>query len=97
MATEVEEAALDRALKHPLRKRFIAALWHNSEPLTAGRIEDEYLDDGGDLGTIVYHLRVLEGAEVVKAADPPALGVVLGGNNAGEAVQRLGLAHGREQ
>jgi hypothetical protein len=65
--------------------------------LTAIRIEDEYLeDDGGDLGTVVYHLRVLEAAEVVKAADAPASGVVLGGDNAGEAVRRLGLARGRE-
>jgi hypothetical protein len=58
---------------------------------------DEYLeDDDSDLGTIVYHLRVLEAAGVIETADPPALGVVLGGDNAGEAVRRLGIADGRK-
>jgi DNA-binding transcriptional ArsR family regulator len=94
---EAKESALEQALKHPLRKRFIAALWHSSEPLTAARIEAEYLeDDGSDLGTIVYHLRVLEAAGVVRTAAPPAPGVVLGGENAGEAVRRLGIADGRD-
>lgn len=107
MAAEGQGSSLDRALAHPLRKRLIAALWHSSEPLTAGRIEDEYLDDEqADLGTIVYHLRVLERAGVVEAADlqggpaggpaSPVRRVVLGGENAGETVRRLGLADGRD-
>jgi DNA-binding transcriptional ArsR family regulator len=107
MATEAEGPSLDRALRHPLRKRLIAALWHSSEPLTARQIGDEYLDeDRSDMATIAYHLRVLEREGVVRAADPPAgpdaelaspaRGVVLGGENAGEAVRRLGFADGRD-
>lgn len=98
MAAGTRESALDKALRHPVRQRFIAALWGSSEPLTAGWIVDEYLEneEKNPLGMVVYHLRVLEAAEVVKAADPPKLGVVLGGDNAGEAVRRLGLAPGGE-
>jgi hypothetical protein len=107
LAAEAQGSSLDRALAHPLRKRLVVALWHSSEPLTAGRIEDEYLDDEhSDLGTIVYHLRVLERVGVVEAADlpggpgtgpsSPVRGLVLGGENAGEAVRRLGIADGRD-
>lgn len=103
MEAAAEGSALDQALAHPLRKRLVIALWHSSEPLTAGRIEDEYLDDEqADLGTIAYHLRVLERVRVVEAADLPAgptspvRGVVLGGENASEAVRRLGIADGRD-
>lgn len=103
---EAKGSALDGALDHPLRKRLIAALWNSSEPLTAGRIEDEYLDDDqSGLVTIVYHLRVLERVGVVEAAELPAdpdgalqspRGVVLGGENAAAAVRRLRIADGRE-
>jgi hypothetical protein len=92
---------------HPLRKRLIAALRHSSEPLGAGRIEDEYLDgEPTDLGTIVYDLGILEQVSVVELADPPdgegtdlsspVRGVALGGDNAGEAVRRLEIADGRD-
>lgn len=97
MAAGTKESALDKALKHPVRQRFVAALWGSSEPLTATWLADEYLDneENNPLGTVVYHLRVLEAAEVVKAADPPKLGVVLdGAANADEAVRRLGLSPG---
>lgn len=107
MKAETERSALDRALAHPMRKRLITVLWHSSEPLTAGQIEGQCLDDGrADPGTIIYHLRVLERVGVVEEADLPAgadgalasaaRGVVLGGENAGEAVRRLGIADRRD-
>lgn len=108
VAAEPEDSLLDRALKHPLRRRLVVALWHSSEPLSARRIKDQYLEgDHHGLATIAYHLRQLERAEVVEAADLPAgsedeepgsaaRGVVLGGDNAGEAVRRLGIADGRD-
>lgn len=87
-------SALDKALGHPLRKRLVAALWHSSEPLGAGRIADEYLEGDTDWATVAYHLWVLESAGVVRRAEPPAPRVVLGGGNAVEAIRRLGLGRG---
>lgn len=104
MAGKKKGSRLDRALEHPLRKRLVVALWHSSEPLSARRIAEEYLDDDQcDLPAIVYHLIVLEDAGVVvedsgRDSDPASAGrsVVLGGENAGDAVRRLGLADGRD-
>lgn len=98
MAAGTRESVLDKALKHPVRQRFVAALWGSAEPLTATWIADEYLDDeeNNPLGTVAYHLGVLKAAEVVKVAEPPVPGFVLGGDNASEAIRRLGLTRGGE-
>lgn len=54
-----------------LRRRLIAVLWHSSEPLSARRIGDEYMDGGqADLATIAYHLGVPEEVRVVTGAAP---------------------------
>jgi hypothetical protein len=88
--------AVDRIIKHPIRKRLIEALWHSSQPLSARGFHSEYVDDGTSLGTISYHVRVLERDGVVEVS--PAAGeesiersVVLAGPNCAEAVRRLGL------
>jgi DNA-binding transcriptional ArsR family regulator len=88
--------AVDRIVKHPLRKRLIEALWHSSEPLSARRFHSDYGDDGTSLATISYHVRVLERdgvVEVLPAAGQESIerSVVLAGPNCAEAVRRLGL------
>lgn len=90
------EDAVDRIIKHPIRKRLIEALSHSSEPLSARRLHAEYGDDGTSLATISYHVRVLERDGVaepapVDTAESVERLMVLGGPNRAEAVRRLGL------
>jgi Fe2+ or Zn2+ uptake regulation protein len=89
--------AVDRIVKHPIRKRLIMALWHSSEPLSARRFHSDYVDDGTSLATIGYHVRMLERdgvaetARVEEEAESVEHFVVLGGPNCAEAIRRLGL------
>lgn len=88
--------AVDRIIKHPVRKRLIEALWHSSEPLSARRFHSDFIDDGTSLATIGYHVRVLERdgvAETARSEEAESVErfVVLGGPNYAEAVRRLGL------
>lgn len=99
MAREAREGeALDDALGHSLRETVIRQLWGGGEPATATELQHGVPDS--TLAEVSYHLLVLEGAGVVELAaqSPRAIesvarrAYVVGGPNATEAVQRLGLA-----
>lgn len=87
-----------QAIKHPIRKRLIEALWHSSEPLSPSRFHSEYVDDESvTLQTVSYHVRVLERCGIAKLdREEPDGGSFerffgLDGPNSGEAIRRLQL------
>jgi len=89
---------VDAAIKHPIRKRLIEALWHSSEPLSPLRFHSEYVNgEEVTLPTVSYHCRVLERDGIAKLdREVPDWGSVerfyiLDGPNSGEAVRRLQL------
>lgn len=89
---------VDAAIKHPIRKRLIEALWHSSEPLSANRFHSEYVDgEEVTLPTVSYHCRVLERDGIAELDREVADGgsierfYALGGPNSAEAIRRLQL------
>lgn len=89
---------VDGAIKHPIRKRLIEALWRSSEPLSANRFHSDHLEgEEVTLQNVSYHLRVLDRDGIAELdREVPSGGSVerfyaLGGPNSAEAIRRLQL------
>jgi DNA-binding transcriptional ArsR family regulator len=91
------ERTIEQTIEHPIRRRWIEALWNSSEPLSAPGFQAEYVrDDSVTLSTVAFHVRVLvaEGIVELDRAEPTGRGAseffyVLGGPKSGEALRRL--------
>jgi DNA-binding transcriptional ArsR family regulator len=90
---EARDEALEKVLAHPVRAELVRQLWHRGEPASATDLQPAVPDV--TLGTVSYHLRRLEDADVVEpqgaAEEAARCSYVVGGDNAAEAVRQLGL------
>lgn len=94
-----KKRSIEQTIKHPIRRKWIEALWHSSEPLSPQRFRSEYLDgNAASLSTLAYHVGVLDTEGIAKLDRADNIGdgatehfYVLGGPNSAEAVSRLQL------
>ncbi len=91
------QRAIERTIEHPVRRRWIEALWHSGEALSPQRFHADYLgDEAVTISTVTFHVRVLvaEGIAELDRAEPTGAGTsehfyVLGGPNSAAAIRRL--------
>lgn len=90
-------SAVDRSINHELRAKLVRDLWHRGEAASAQQLHAVY--PRTTLGTLTYHLNILERDGIVELAREEMTEgggierfVVIAGPNAGEAIRRLRLA-----